>query len=69
MKNTNTKLTSEVARSFVWLLDQLSPENLSRDGELSSTQIKRKRDAIMQQWRELEAQAGRTVTQQEVYDL
>ncbi len=52
---------------FAGLLNDLSPENISHDGERSAAQVKKARQDIMKRWGELERELGRTVTENEVY--
>jgi hypothetical protein len=56
-----TGLTDEIKRGFVRLVGDLSPENLSCDGECSAAEVSRRRSNIMRQWGELERRAGRVV--------
>ena len=48
------------------LCAELSPENLSCDGELSRTAINQKLRAIKGEWKEIEKKLGRKVSQDEV---
>jgi len=45
---------------------RLEPENLTCDGELSTSEWKRKEKKLMKDWKRLEKQVGRTVTEEEV---
>jgi hypothetical protein len=56
-----------VWREFMILVGQLSPENLSCDGELNRGQIAMRKSAIMKKWRVLEKKVGRLVTEDEVW--
>lgn len=47
------------------LCGELSPENLSCDGELSMTAIRKKRSAINAEWKEIENKLGRKVSEHE----
>ena len=60
-------LTPEIKEGFVGLACQLSPENLSCDGEASLSDVRRRRESIMQQWRNLENRAGRKVSENEAW--
>jgi hypothetical protein len=60
-------LTPEIKASFADLACQLSPENLSCDGECSPTEVRRRRQRILIEWRTLEARAGRTVDESDTY--
>ena len=51
---------------FMRLTNELSPENLHCDGEISQAEANRKYKHLMKQWHLLEAQVGRTVTEWEV---
>jgi hypothetical protein len=68
---TNVKVSTlteaELRRQFVQLSIDLSPENLSCDGELPAKEVKARRAAIMQRWGELERAIGRTVTLDQAY--
>ena len=55
-------------KKFLDLACALSPENLSCDGMASPSQMKRRSREINTQWVELEAQVGRKVSEQEVWD-
>jgi len=57
----------ELKARFVDLAGRLSPENLSCDGELSRGQVKARYAAIMKEWKALEKEAGRTVTEDETW--
>ena len=48
------------------LSSELSPENLSCDGELSRTAINQKLRAIRGEWKEIEKKIGRNITEDEV---
>jgi len=52
---------------FAGLLNELSPENISCDGERSAAQVRKARQDIMKRWGELERELGRTVTEDEAY--
>jgi hypothetical protein len=52
---------------FAGLLNDLSPENISCDGEASMAQIKKQRARIIKEWGNLERELGRTVTEDEAY--
>jgi hypothetical protein len=49
------------------LVCELSPENLSCDGELSQDQVKTRRKVLMQAWRDIEATIGMMVTEEMVW--
>jgi hypothetical protein len=60
-------LTTEIKQEFASLAGQLSPENLHWDGERSASEVRKARAAINLRWRELEAQAGRKVSESDAY--
>lgn len=57
----------EIKRKFSSLVSQLSPENLSCDGELTQAQIKFRKQTIKKEWEYLEMKLGRKVTEDDVY--
>jgi hypothetical protein len=59
--------TEELRETFLGLAADLSPENISCDGELSNHQINQRRKMIMFQWKAAEAKAGRKVTENEIW--
>lgn len=60
-------LTTEIKERFATLAGNLSPENLHWDGERSGSEVRKARAAIMREWRALEAQAGRKVSESEAF--
>jgi len=60
-------MTKEQHSKFLQLASALSPENLHCDGEISRAEAKRKWVRLMKQWRVLEKEVGRTITESEVY--
>ena len=62
-----SKLSNELLNKFIQVAGDLSPENLTCDGELSPAQVSRKHKELMSEWRELEREAGRKVTEDEVW--
>lgn len=52
---------------FLSLCAQLSPENISCDGELSAAQVQVRQREILRKWKALETYVGRPVTEDEVY--
>jgi hypothetical protein len=60
-------LPAELIQQFQRLSNQLSPENLSCDGELTKYQVDKNRIRLKLQWESLEKQAGRTVSDEEVW--
>lgn len=61
-----TSLPQSLQDAFSRLLNQMSPENLSNDGELNRSQMATVLTRIHREWAELERVAGRRVTQEEV---
>lgn len=53
---------------FVDLVTELSPENLSCDGEASSSYMSEKRRRIARRWKELEKDIGHDVSEDEVWN-
>lgn len=64
MPETETELMDALDR----LLGELSPENLSCDGEISRTAINKKLVAIRGEWKEIEKKLGRKVPESIVED-
>lgn len=60
-------LTKELKKQFVSLAGQLSPENLSCDGELRGRALQAKAKRLRKAWSDLEKQAGRKVSEDETY--
>jgi hypothetical protein len=60
------RLDDDLRRKFHGLAVAMSPENLSRDGELSPARARAANARLLREWTELEALAGRRVTQDEV---
>ena len=58
---------AEIMDYFRRLSSELSPENLTCDGELSTREVARKRNGILQSWKYLEGKLGRKVTEEETY--
>lgn len=59
-------MTKTQKQKFEMLSNRLSPENLCCDGEISRTQVKVRYRLIKKEWRELEKEVGRTVSEEEV---
>lgn len=62
-------MTPEQKQRFLNLACALSPENLTCDGELSRTAVKRKAVSLRRQWKELEKQVGRKVSEDEIWTM
>lgn len=63
-----TRIIIELKERFCDLAGQLSPENLSCDGELPAKQVAARRKRLMTEWAGLEKQVGRRVSESETYD-
>lgn len=59
----------ELMNALDHLSAELSPENLSCDGELSRTTINQKLRAIRGEWKEIEKKLGRKVSEDEIEEL
>ena len=68
-KTGSAKLTKKIKEEFVDLACQLSPENISCDGEISMAQVRIRRAAIMRKWGALERRINRAVTEDEVWSF
>lgn len=67
----DAKLPETEAEIFVWfsnILNWLSPENLTQDGELSVRQINKTKKKLLREWRQLETLIGRRVNENDVED-
>ena len=53
---------------FLDLACRLSPENLHCDGEISRAQANQRYRQIMREWKVLEKEVGRKVTEEQVWD-
>lgn len=60
-------LPKSFQEKFLNLACQLSPENLTCDGELSQRQVRARYSALTKEWKCLEKQVGRKVTEDEVW--
>ena len=60
------RLSADMLDRFANLSAQMSPENLTCDGELSRAAVNRRRRDLRRQWTALERQVGRRVTDDEV---
>jgi hypothetical protein len=66
---TTPTLTPELMREFMGILNALSPENLMCDGERPLAVARRIERALKARWKALEAELGRTVTEDEVWRM
>jgi len=64
MKRTH----GEVMEDFLTLVYNLSPENLSCDGELSPQEVEMRARQINVSWKKLEKEINSSMTQDSVYD-
>lgn len=62
-------MTPQLLSKFSRLASDLSPENLYCDGEISQAEAMEKKRRITKEWRELEQQLGRKITEDEVWRL
>jgi len=62
-------MKNETLHQFMDILNQLSPEYLSGDGELTTREVRKRYRELMNQWRALEREVGKRVTEDEVYAL
>ena len=60
-------LTPELIDKFSSIANQLNPENLSCDGEMPMHLVRKRAKKLHAEWAALEKQAGRTVTEEDVY--
>ena len=63
------KLSDTHISSFKSLSSMLSPENLSADGELPQSAVKKRKRFLLSEWRKLERKVGRVVTEDEVWEF
>ena len=61
-------MTEDIKREFQSLACQLSPENLTCDGELSNAQANQRFRNLKLQWAELEKEVGREVSEEETWE-
>jgi hypothetical protein len=62
-------MTKVQEQQFINMACELSPENLHCDGEISQAAAGRKYRQIMSRWHKLEAEVGRTVSEDEAWDF
>ena len=53
-------------KQFSDLYMRLEPENLTCDGELSSSEWKRREKKLLKDWKRLEKKVGRTVSEEDI---
>ena len=61
-------ITPDIKDKFFRLAGDLSPENLTCDGELSDSQVAKKYKALKKEWVILEKKVGRAVSEDEVWN-
>jgi hypothetical protein len=61
------ELSADAKREFLSLASQLSPENLSWDGERSAAETRKAASRLNKRWNELEKQVGRQVSESEAF--
>ena len=61
-------LTPKLQKRFLDIATALFPENLTCDGELSKNRVAVRRRILLEEWRKLEIDAGRKVTEDEVWN-
>ena len=57
----------KIYEKFLSLSSRLSPENLTCDGEISRAQANQRYRVIMREWKILEKEVGRKVTEDEIW--
>jgi len=62
-------MAPETQQKFLTLACQLSPENLTCDGELSRSQVDVRYRRLRAEWRKLESQVGRKVSEDEIWTV
>lgn len=62
------RTTEQIMKDFDGLACRLSPENLCCDGELNKRQVQHRFNQIRKEWKKLEKEIGRNVTEDEVWD-
>lgn len=68
MYTSKPEPTTQQWEYFTTLASQLSPENLSCNGELSAHEVNKRRLSLLKDWKQLEGLVGRTVMEDEVWD-
>ena len=59
----------EILNDFAGLACRLSPENLCCDGEISRAEVNRRFRQIQKEWKALEKELGREVSEDQVWDF
>ena len=63
------EVDNRMFNKFFELVIRLEPENLHRDGEASPSESLSRKRQIDNEWRTLETEQGRAVSQGEIFDL
>jgi hypothetical protein len=63
----DTPLSYQIFQKFLKLATDLSPENLSCDGELPFREVQKRFNALRRKWKMLEDIVGRKVTEEEIW--
>tara|TARA_R110000868_G_scaffold129901_1_gene339195 strand:- start:67 stop:294 length:228 start_codon:yes stop_codon:yes gene_type:complete len=61
-------MTDEQHKQFLWIASELSPENLTCDGELSKRAVDAKFRRLMAEWHRLQKEVGRAVYEDEIFE-
>ena len=69
MVKTDLVIEKRYLQQFKDLCVRLEPENLTCDGELSRSESDRKYKKLMKDWKRLEKKVGRSVSEQEIWEL
>jgi hypothetical protein len=69
MSNQPLTKTHPLFDKYIALACRLSPENLTCDGECKPAEVRRRRAQIAVEWRELDRQFGRPVTEDEIWKV
>ena len=63
------KLSDIHLSKFKGLSSMLSPENLSADGELPQSAVRKRKRFLLSEWKRIERKVGRVVTEEEVWEF
>jgi len=62
----NSDIDQRYLKQFSDIYMRLEPENLTCDGELSTSEWKRKEKKLLKDWKRLEKKVGRPVSEEEI---
>lgn len=62
----NNDIDERYLKQFADIYNRLEPENLTCDGELSTSEWKRKEKKLLKDWKRLEKKVGRSVSEEEI---